>query len=51
MYETNPEDIYFHAPNSFNAILLPYQQMPGGESDHNINICLIVQLGYRLLPL
>ena len=29
MHETNAEDTHFLMPNPFNAILMPYPQMPG----------------------
>ena len=51
MHDTNPEDTHFIMPNPFNAIVTPYPQMPGVWSVHCVSICLIMQLGYRLLLL
>ena len=51
MHEANPEDTHFLMPNPWNAILTPNRQMPGGWSVHFVSICLMMQLGYRLLLL
>ena len=51
MHNANPKDTYILMPNPFNAILTPYPQMPGVQSVHFVSICLIIQLGYRLLLL
>ena len=40
---------HFLMPNSFNTIITPYMQMPSSESVHFVHICLMMQLGYRLL--